>query len=1065
MDRPFLCFLPGTGLPLSRPSISRRFSSKNPIRAPKRHILRASGSETAKDVGHRISEDSGSGPAVSFGNVSPPLRKVISAIVIAASAGVAYKVVPPSQGAIRPVAALSAAAVVSVTGAVAVRNGPSKAARKNLADALSEFGVGSTELADRSKRLSAKFGISDDEALEMKQSLYQLFFLALVNNPSVAFFEMSDLARLKHTLGLSGAAVGNAHYEACREFYRNNVVFLDATDDEISSGRAQKKLDKLVFLSDRMYADKDTEEAYRYEKSRIKKFFAMDETEYQDRVARVALPFYKEVIVRASKDPNVGDDDILAAQATLGVRDIDAERIRTDVYADRVEALIAEKGRLDSPDNESLSRLRVVLGIEDSRALSAIKSFAEPIFREDVIKAINSIGEGDASMSAICERLALRQNELSLPTDSAQTIMAKEISTHAVEIVRLASKYLRVQNVNSCIRQVSKLLEYVSSVVELIKTSHFDVNEDEAIIRQFLPDVKSSLSGVELRQMYRIFLSSCLEDRRISPDEEVHLAQLRALFNISNQDAIEAFSLAAGPVYRKAVMEAIQSNSFSEEGKEKILQLRQDLSLPESTWKVIELDIYGDRLRKLVGGNRILQEQEAQELFSFREFLGLTIEDTAPIHKTYMGPVYEQSVTEAMGPTGIMLEEYRKGLERLRERLGLSKSDADEAFYKVVKQRMLLYVNRALSQLEKRQAFRGQNEERDVGDDPNIRRAGAFLGIDAGGLPIELSNLVDFYVRNGLVKSEEVDVEGEKKKVQKYPITLRQDISPKVYNELYKQYVVQCFSAQTRSEKQRLFSVLDQLGCILGLNEDEVGKIHSEIGTVIYKNYINQALLRGPLEDKDSEFLTNIQNMLSMKEEQCSKLMREAKESRISVMLEQIFAQPKVLPETIKRMRDMATALNVDIVKDLKIPPEQRGKMFNVEIDAAIDTGALTADNQALIGELQSSLQVSDESARDILLSCIQRRTLSHLVQATASLRQGRSGSAVSELKAMLRFGKLLPAKVRAPAVSLEEKQELYLLFQADVITEGAVDESAREQINLLKTLFGFSDADLEVLV
>ena len=80
--------------------------------------------------------------------------------------------------------------------------------------------------------------------------------------------------------------------------------------------------------------------------------------------------------------------------------------------------------------------------------------------------------------------------------------------------------------------------------------------------------------------------------------------------------------------------------------------------------------------------------------------------------------------------------------------------------------------------------FRGQNEERDVGDDLNIKRAGAFLGIDAGGLPIELSNLVDFYVRNNIVKEVEVENDkGEKSKVQTYPINLRNDISPEVYNE------------------------------------------------------------------------------------------------------------------------------------------------------------------------------------------------------------------------------------------------------------------------------------------
>ena len=98
-------------------------------------------------------------------------------------------------------------------------------------------------------------------------------------------------------------------------------------------------------------------------------------------------------------------------------------------------------------------------------------------------------------------------------------------------------------------------------------------------------------------------------------------------------------------------------------------------------------------------------------------------------------------------------------------------------------------------------------------------------------------------------------------------------------------------------------------------------------------------------------------------------------------------------------------------------------------------------------------------------MACIQKRTLSHLVQACGSLRQSNSESAVAQIKTMLRYGKLLPGKVPAPAVSTQEKQELYLLFQADRITDGAVDEAAKEQINLLKTLFGFTDADLELAV
>lgn len=1028
------------------------------------NTLRASASETAEQASSQLSRQAGSGPAVTFGALSPPLRAIFSSLALAASATVAFNAVP-ARGPVRPAAAASTVFVLAGVGAVTLRGSPSKAARKFLASSLAELGVASMEFADRVRSIPSKFGVSDEDFLEMRRTLYEYFLLASVSKSSVAFSELSQLAQLKASLGLSGVVIGDAHYEASRAFYRENVIYLDSLDDDAGREEAQKKLDKLVFLSDRMYADKDTEEAYRYEKSRIVKFFNMNEDEYQQRIARVGLPFYKDIIIRACADPAVDEDDIAVAQTTLGVRDIDAQRIRADVYTDRIESIVSQKGRIDSADREDFARLRTMLKVDEERAMSSLKTLVEPVFRVEVTSCLDALGKGEEPLKTVYDRLAERRDELSLSVDDANSIMAKEMSSRAIDIVRVASKFLRVQNISSCIRQLGTLLDYVEGVVTFMKASDDGVLDDVAIIKIVLPGVSANLSRVEPKQMYRLYMSKCLEDRRISSEEEEQLRRLRTVLNVSDQEASEAFTLAAGPVYKKAVSEVLKTADFSDTSKEAILKLRDDLVLPMRTWKSIELDLYEVQLSKFTDGNRIIQEQEAQYLANLRAFLGLTTEDAAPVHRRCLGPVYEQSVTEAMGATGIMLDEYKNGLERLRERLGLSKADADDAFFKVVKKRMLMYVNRAMEQLEKRQAYRGQNEERDVGDDPNIKRAGAFLGIDAGGLPIELSNLVDFYVRNGLVKEEEIETEGEKKTVQRYPVTLRNQLDPKVYNELYKQYVIQCFSAQTRAEKQRLFASLDQLGCILGMNEDEVGKIHADIGTVIYKNYVNQALLKGPLEDKDMEFLKNIQSMLSMKEDQCQKLLKDAKDTRISVMLEQIIQQPKVLPETVKRMRELASALQVDFENDLNVSSEQRAKLFNVEIDAAIENGTLTADNQGLIAEVQNSLRVSDDVARGVLLKCIQRRTSSLLLQAAASLRQDRSDTAVSELKSMMRYGKLLPAKINAPAVTTTEKQELYLLFQADVITDGVVDDASREQINLLKTLFGFTDADLEVLV
>lgn len=1087
-----LAFAPGIGLPLSRPSAGAARPRAYARRAP---LCAASGPSSQEAAAAALDADAGGGVAVGFGGLAPGARKAaaVAAAVVAGFAGMAG--MPERAGsAAKPIAA----GVCGVTAAVTVSGlsrGKGKAARKALAKAVAGAGtLDAPEVRVFVEGMEKRYGLEKSERKEAVSAMFELFFLDKVKTRELRYEDVADLVRLKQGLVMDGGAVGDSCYEVARAFYRNNVLFLDAEDDDSAREDAQAKMDKLFFLCDRLYHDKDTEEAATYEVSRVCNFFAIPTSEFDMRVERVALPFYRDVIVRACKDATVDKLDVEAAQAALGVSDSAATTVRLDAYADAVAYLVESKGKLEKDDTEELTRLRGMLSIPEDRATVTLKTLADPVYRMEVNKALDAAAAKSDSMASIYGRLALRESELGMPADAARSALASQSSARAIDITKRASKYLRVQNIASCISVVKELLEYADTVVELVSVGMDGPAKEDAasLLKTYAGGIPESLTKTEPRSMYRLYLSDVLKNRNVSAAEEEQLKRLRALLGLSEVDAQDAFKAAAGPVYRKTVVAALADNKFDDATKANKDKVIAELALPAETWKSINLDLYKDRLEKLVDGNRIIQEHEAQTLFTVRQFLDLNDEDVAGAHKYAFGPVYEQSISEAMGATGIMLDEYRQGLEKLRTRFTLSKDDADAAFYRVVKRRMQMYVNRAMVQLEKRQNLRGGAEERDVGDDPNIRRAGATLGIEAGGLPIELSNLVDFYVRNNLIIEEKVpetaeeavasavaaassgdaavDKEVEKnasdgpamKTIQKYPVTLKGMVEPKVYNELYKQYVIQCFSAQTRGEKQRLFASLDQLGPIMGMTEDEVSAVHSQIGTVIYQNYVNQTLLKGPIGDSDMDFLNNIQKMLSMKEETCKKLLKDGRENRVSVLAERIFSSAKVLPESVRKMRAVADELGVDIVKDLKISVDQRKRLFGVEVDEAIDTGAVTGDNQDLLKQVQAGLQVPDKEAKEILLSCIQRRTLSHLVQASASLRQNRSEGVVAELRTMLRYGKLLPAKVIAPAVSDSEKQEMFLLFQADAITDGAVNEESNKSLKLLQTLLGFSDSQLE---
>mmetsp|Transcript_2120 Transcript_2120/g.8331 ORF Transcript_2120/g.8331 Transcript_2120/m.8331 type:complete len:141 (+) Transcript_2120:3128-3550(+) len=133
-------------------------------------------------------------------------------------------------------------------------------------------------------------------------------------------------------------------------------------------------------------------------------------------------------------------------------------------------------------------------------------------------------------------------------------------------------------------------------------------------------------------------------------------------------------------------------------------------------------------------------------------------------------------------------------------------------------------------------------------------------------------------------------------------------------------------------------------------------------------------------------------------------------------------------------------------------------RTFNVEIDNGIETGEITEDEQGLIRDAKEGWQLSDEDAKTVLLENIEKRTSGLLVQAASSVRQGNQDNAVAEVATLLKFGRLLPAEVASPVVSDAEKQELLLLYQASLISDSAMTEKSKGDIDLLTTMLGISD-------
>ena len=155
----------------------------------------------------------------------------------------------------------------------------------------------------------------------------------------------------------------------------------------------------------------------------------------------------------------------------------------------------------------------------------------------------------------------------------------------------------------------------------------------------------------------------------------------------------------------------------------------------------------------------------------------------------YFGNVYKKSVLEAMGSTGVIMPEYRKSLDKLRDRLGVSEDACKQIFLEAVEVKMKPMVEWIVSEMERTmltQQQLSQRRKRDMGEDLFQTGKGAdvslfprrlackvplfrerydltlfalchqgVLGIGAEvNIMSDIMNLVDFYTENDIAEKK-----------------------------------------------------------------------------------------------------------------------------------------------------------------------------------------------------------------------------------------------------------------------------------------------------------------------
>lgn len=253
---------------------------------------------------------------------SPSLFKMASLATIPVSAAVGFLSTPSRRFAAHTVGGI----VTGIAGAVGksrLDTFTEENAKPAVLQVIITNGLGDPSML---KSIQDQFGIQDVDFAAICTEVYSNYLVGMAkHNPRAKISDLDELEQLKMTLSLDNLAVGEAHSMAAEQWYRQVTQQTSEEELEDPDHPDRQALDKLIFLTERaLRRNEETEEAFRFEMTRVAKALKLDLGEAIERVAETAEPFYLRALqsVRTKLGTGQVNPNMLQkARTTLGISD------------------------------------------------------------------------------------------------------------------------------------------------------------------------------------------------------------------------------------------------------------------------------------------------------------------------------------------------------------------------------------------------------------------------------------------------------------------------------------------------------------------------------------------------------------------------------------------------------------------------------------------------------------------------------------------------------------------------------------------------------------------------
>jgi hypothetical protein len=495
---------------------------------------------------------------------------------------------------------------------------------------------------------------------------------------------------------------------------------------------------------------------------------------------------------------------------------------------------------------QNLQSAQKVLGWNPREFTATLETRTLPVFEEAARRIIEQAVEEPERASELASVLKDRIEALDVDVRKARVAVTTLISEKNNEYM---FKIEKVYNASGgSVDPVFKIMSAYANSHAALKTLADELMEGETIPVPGLPFaemVRVSMFQLQLKR----------QDASVTND----------MFSLNEEQQRIVKKNMALPKVTSWISQCISEGTLNDDAKNAYKKLFRDNGVTDKEWASTSVDFYYQEVQRIASSRAVPSEVDMIRLNSLKGFLDCPEEAVARVNLELLGDKYAKAVTEAMTPSGVITEEYLNGLERLRGRLGITKTDGDSLLSLVTRNRLAPLVKDLADQWRSdTDANVRDKQRRDKSGDP-ISSSDNVLGFmetgaqKYGGGPNvfmrEALNLMNFIEENYL--SADVDV----KALDTMPVNAVGVLPETDLVGIFKHYLITELTEQDAELKRRYYANERMFGLVLGITPEGQSRVKESLAYTAYKN-----MLKSVMREKDAVGTDELRQFAILKE-------------------------------------------------------------------------------------------------------------------------------------------------------------------------------------------------------